>query len=100
PSDGLHDAALDRAIEVVVVDDAGPRVLLPLGDLDRGLRAPRWPALRLVAVLNPSDLVAGLARELRPTPWLTLAAGVGLTPLEHKDDHLRVRWSDAACGFG
>jgi hypothetical protein len=62
--------------------------------------APPWPALRIVAVLSPGDLVAGLTRELSPTPWLTLAAGVGLTPRGRTDDHLEVLWSDPACGFG
>src|SRR5690606_33094755 len=88
-------------LEVVVVDgQAGPRVLLPLGDLDRGARAPSWSALRLLAVLAPGDLVAGLTRELRPTPWLTLAAGIGLTPREREGEQLRVSWSDPDCGFG
>lgn len=98
--DGLRGGALERPVEVVVVEEAGPRVLLPLGDLDRGSRAPSWSALRLLAVLAPVDLIAGLTRELRPTPWLILAAGVGLTPREREDEHLRVRWSDPACGFG
>lgn len=96
----LRGGALERPLEVVVVDELGPRVLLPLGDLDRGSRAPSWSALRLLAVLAPGDLVAGLTRELRPTPWLILAAGVGLTPREREGEHLRVHWSDPACGFG
>ncbi len=100
PSEARRAGALEQPIEVVVVDEAGPRVLLPLDDLERGSRAPSWSALRLVAVVGPGDLVTGLARELHPTPWLTLAAGIGLTPLGREDDHLRVRWSDPACGFG
>lgn len=74
-------------------------MLLPLGDLDRGARAPSWSALRLLVALAPGDLVAGLTRELRPTPWLTLAAGIGLSPRERDGEHLRVGWSDPACGF-
>lgn len=101
PSGGLRGGALEQPLEVVVVDgQAGPRMLLPLGDLDRGERAPSWSALRLVAVLAPGDRVAGLTRELRPTPWLTVSAGVGLTPREREGEHLRVGWSDSACGFG
>ena len=101
PNNGLRGGALEQPLEVVVVDSqAGPRVLLPLGDLDRGARAPSWSALRLLAVLAPGDLTAGLTRELRPTPWLTLAAGVGLTPREREGEHLRVGWSDPDCGFG
>ncbi|MFO7566505.1 MAG: hypothetical protein R6X02_27935 [Enhygromyxa sp.] len=95
----LRGGALERPLEVVVVDELGPRVLLPVDDLDRGSRPPSWSALRLLAVLAPGDLVAGLTRELRPTPWLTLAAGVGLTPREREGEHLRARWSDPACGF-
>lgn len=92
--------ALGRPLEVVVVDAQGPRVLLPLDELAPGdERGAAWSALRLVAVLSPSDLVAGLRRELHPTPWLTLSAGVPLTPLGKQDDHLRVRWADPACGF-
>ncbi|HLT37935.1 MAG TPA: hypothetical protein VK034_16735 [Enhygromyxa sp.] len=98
--EGLRGGALERPLEAVVVDDLGPRVLLPLGDVDRGSRAPSWSALRLLAVLVPGDLIAGLTRELRPTPWLTLAAGVALTPRDREGDHLRVHWSDPACGFG
>jgi hypothetical protein len=93
---GDHDE-LARSLEVVVVD-AGPHVLLPLDEFVGGPR--QWSALRIVAVLSPGDLVAGLTRELRPTPWLTLAAGVGLTPRGRTDDHIDVRWSDPACGFG
>jgi hypothetical protein len=101
PNTGLRGGALEQPLEVVVVDgQAGPRVLLPLGDLDRGARAPSWSALRLLAVLAPGDLVAGLTRELRPTPWLTLAAGIGLTPREREGEQLRVSWSDPDCGFG
>lgn len=96
----MRGGALERPLEVVVVDEVGPRVLLPLGDLDRGSRAPSWSALRLLAVLGAGDLIAGLTRELRPTSWLTLAAGVGLTPRDRDGDHLRVRWSEPACGFG
>lgn len=95
---------LARALELVVVEPgpAGPHVLLPLDELrpDTVNRPPQWSALRIVAVLSPGDLVAGLTRELHPTPWLTLAAGVGLTPRGRTDDHLDVRWSDPACGFG
>jgi hypothetical protein len=91
------DHALDRPLEAVVVDRAGPRVLLPLAQLDD---RPEWSSLRIVAVLGAGDLVAGLRRELRPTPWLTLAAGVGLTPRGRSDGHLDVGWSDPACGFG
>lgn len=101
PSGALRGGALEQPLEVVVVSSPdGPRVLLPLGDLDRGARAPSWSALRLLAVLAPGDLVAGLTRELHPTPWLTLAAGVGLSPRERDGDHLRVGWSDPPCGFG
>lgn len=104
-----ENGELARALEVVVVDAAGPHVLLPLDELSsrpvpRGPDAvagpPQWSALRIVAVLSPGDLVAGLTRELHPTSWLTLAAGVGLTPRGRTDDHLDVRWSDPACGFG
>jgi hypothetical protein len=87
---------LAGGLEVVVVDPAGPRVLLPLDEL---AGPEHWSALRMVAVLSPGDLVAGLTRELHPTPWLTLAAGVGLTPRGRTDDHLDVGWSDPACGF-
>ena len=101
PSNG----ELTRPLEVVVVDREGPRVLLPLDELSPGLSgpedtAPPWSALRIVAVPSSGDLVAGLTRELVPTPWLTLAAGVGLTPRGRTDDHLDVLWSDPACGFG
>jgi hypothetical protein len=98
----LRSSALEQPLEVVVVqgEQSGPRVLLPLGDLDRGTRAPRWSALRLLAVLAPGDLVAGLTRELRPTPWLTLSAGVGLSPRDREGEHLQVHWSDPGCGFG
>jgi hypothetical protein len=85
---------LARQLEVVVVD-AGPRVLLPL---DGSVRV--WEALRIVAVLSPGDLVAGLTRELRPVPWLTLAAGLPLTPRGLEQSGLRAHWSDPACGFG
>jgi hypothetical protein len=91
-----------RPLEAVVVDPAGPRVLLPLAELaaaSEGSPASAWAALRIVAVLSPGDLVAGLTRELRPTPWLAVSAGVGLSPIASEDDHLRVRWSDPACGF-
>jgi hypothetical protein len=87
---------LARGLEVVVVDPVGPRVLLPLDEL---AGPPQWSALRIIAVLSPGDLVAGLTQELRPTPWLTLAAGVGLTPRSRTDDHLEVGWSDPSCGF-
>jgi hypothetical protein len=107
---------LAHALDVVVIDPAGPRVLLPLDELADGSWAlaalggagspqssaqslAQWSALRIVAVLSPGDLVAGLTRELHPTPWLTLAAGVGLTPQGRTDDHLDVHWSDPACGF-
>jgi hypothetical protein len=93
PTTGPRDFA--DPIEVVVVDADGPRVLLPLAEL--GL-AP--PGLHILARLAPSDLVNGLVRERRPTPWLTLAAGVGLTPLEREAERLRVRWGDPDCGFG
>jgi hypothetical protein len=106
-------AELAHALELVVVDPghggSGPQVLLPLDEFAaarpgspeaRVSRPPQWSALRIVAVLSPGDLVAGLTRELHPTPWLTLAAGVGLTPRGRTDDHLDVRWSDPACGFG
>lgn len=92
---------LSRPLEVVVVDPEGPRVLLPLEELAAGDKsAPAWGALRIVAVLSSGDLVAGLTRELTPTPWLTLAAGVGLTPRNRTEDHLEVLWADPACGFG
>ena len=96
---------LTSPLEVVIVDPEGPRVLLPLQGLgvralaDDADQAALWSALHVVAVLEPEDLVAGLERELRPTPWLTVAAGVGLTPLEGGQDTLRVRWSEPACGF-
>lgn len=90
PSSDPRGGVSARPVEAVVIDPEGPRVLLPLDE---------WPALRLVAVLSPGDLVAGLTRELRPTPWLTVSAGVGLSPIASEDDHLRVRWSDPACGF-
>lgn len=113
PHRGDH-GELARALEVVVIDPgpkanpAGPHVLLPLDELaapapgspDAVGGPPQWSALRIVAVVSPGDLVAGLTRELHPTPWLTLAAGVGLTPRGRTDDHLDVRWSDPACGFG
>jgi hypothetical protein len=97
---------LAHALELVVIDPG--RVLLPLDELaaprqgspDAAGGPPQWSALRIVAVLSPGDLVAGLTRELHPTPWLTLAAGVALTPRGRTDDHLDVRWSDPACGFG
>jgi hypothetical protein len=97
---------LAHPLEVVIVDRNGPRVLLPLEELStrptgpEDTSEPPWSALRIVAVLSPGDLVAGLTRELAPTPWLTLAAGVHLTPRGRTDDHLDVRWSDPACGFG
>jgi hypothetical protein len=107
-SDRQDQDDLARALEVVVIEGSnpgqvGPHVLLPLDEFSTGsdvVGSPRWSALRIVAVLSPGDLVAGLTRELRPTPWLTLAAGVGLTPRGRTDDHLDVRWSDPACGFG
>ncbi|KIG18962.1 hypothetical protein DB30_06573 [Enhygromyxa salina] len=92
-----------QPLEAVIVDPAGPRVLLPLEDLaaraSPSAVASAWSALRLIAVLSPGDLVAGLKRELRPTPWLTVSAGVGLSPISSEDDHLRARWADPACGF-
>jgi hypothetical protein len=101
PSAGPRSGALERPLAAVVVEPEGPRLLLPLDELTGPTPlADRWSALRIVAVLSPGDLVAGLRRELRPTPWLTLAAGVALTPREREDDHLEVRWSDPACGFG
>jgi hypothetical protein len=99
----VDNGELAHALDVVVIESgaAGPRVLLPLDELPG---SPQWmargAALRIVAVLSPGDLVAGLTRELHPTPWLTLAAGVGLTPRGRTDDHLDVHWSDPACGFG
>lgn len=88
---------LARPLEVVVVDEQGPRVLLPLDELGS---LPQWSALRIVAALAPGDLVAGLRHELRPTPWLTLAAGLALTPQKRVGEDLAVAWSDPACGFG
>lgn len=89
-----------RPLEAVIVDPEGPRVLLPLDALSGEPSAEAgWSALRIVALLSPGDLVAGLTRELRPTPWLTVSAGVGLSPIASEDDHLRVRWADPACGF-
>lgn len=91
---------LGRPLEAVVIEDEGPRVLLPLAELTGdATQRERWSALHFVAVLSAGDLVAGLKRELRPTPWLTVSAGVGLTPLGREEDHLRVRWSEPACGF-
>ncbi len=98
PSETLRGGALEQPLEVVIVDGEGPRVLLPLEALGDA-RAPRRPALRLLVHVAPSDLVPGLTRELAPTPWLTLAAGLPLTPSAGSDDHLRVRWADPACGF-
>jgi hypothetical protein len=92
----VHSGKPARVLEVVVVDPEGPRVLLPLDQLTG---PPQWGALRIVAVLPSGDLVAGLKRELHPTPWLTLAAGVGLTPRGRTGDHLDVGWSDPACGL-
>jgi hypothetical protein len=93
PTTGARDFA--TPVEVVVVDEDGPRVLLPLAEL--GLAAP---GLRVVARLAPSDLINGLVRERQPSAWLSLAAGVGLTPLERDGERLRVRWGDPDCGFG
>ena len=95
-----RESTLGRPLEVVVVDPEGPRVLLPLDELAEARElAPAWSSLRFVAVLSPGDLVAGLRRELQPTPWLTLAAGLALTPLGQEHDHLRVQWADPACGL-
>jgi hypothetical protein len=102
---------LAHALEVVVIDGgskagpADPRVLLPLDEFAARpgpdvVGSPQWSALRIIAVLSPGDLVAGLTRELHPTPWLTLSAGVGLSPRGRTGDDLDVRWSDPACGFG
>ncbi|WP_106390621.1 hypothetical protein [Enhygromyxa salina] len=101
PSADLRGGALERPLDAVVIDPEGPRVLLPLDALvgDPKLRE-RWSAVQIVAVLSAGDLVTGLTRELRPTPWLTVSAGVGLTPLGREGDDLRVSWSDPACGFG
>jgi hypothetical protein len=99
----VDNGELAQALDVVVIEPgpAGPRVLLPLDELAGAPQSSaRWSALRIVAVLSPGDLVAGLTRELHPTAWLTLAAGVGLTPRGRTDDHLDVHWSDPACGFG
>lgn len=101
PADDPRQGTLERAVEVVVVDAAGPRVLLPLDALTPAPGLDElWSALRMVAVVSSGDLVAGLRRELHPTEWLTLSAGVALTPLGREQDHLRVSWSDPACGFG
>ncbi len=110
-------ASLARALEAVVVDPERLRVLLPLDQLDwqpppaepvvvsgrdTQLRSPEpvWQALRLVAALQPGDLVSGLRVELTPAPWLALAAGLPLTPLDQDGDRLRVGWDDPQCGFG
>jgi hypothetical protein len=101
PSSDPRGGVTARPLEAVIVDPEGPRVLLPLDSLagERSAAQSPWSALRLVAVLSPGDLVAGLTRELRPTPWLTVSAGVGLSPIASEGDHLRVRWADPACGF-
>ncbi|MCA9687060.1 MAG: hypothetical protein KC457_33140, partial [Myxococcales bacterium] len=54
---------------------------------------------RLLGVPRTGDLVTGLQHELAPTPWLTVAAGVAVTPVDREEDRLRVRWSDPSCGF-
>jgi hypothetical protein len=108
---------LAQPLLLVVVDPEGPRVLLPLDQLEWQPPAPElvrvsasaeptrslepiWKALRLTAVVAPGDLVAGLRRDLAPTDWLELDAGIPLTPLDREGDRLRVGWDDRECGFG
>jgi hypothetical protein len=112
-----HAQPLAQPLSVVVVDPIGPRVLLPLDQLEWHAPAPElvqvanseaearslepiWKALRLTAVVAPGDLVAGLHRDLAPTEWLELDAGIPLTPLDREGDRLRVGWDDRECGFG
>ncbi|WP_157596079.1 hypothetical protein [Plesiocystis pacifica] len=95
---------LARPVDVVVVDEQGPRILLPLERLldsgeGGGGAVGAWAALRLVATPSTGDLVMGLRRELAPTPWLTLAAGLPVSPVDGDGDELLVRWSDRSCGF-
>lgn len=108
---------LAQPLSLVVVDPVGPRVLLPLDQLEWHATSPElvrvsaskdearslepiWKALRLTAVVAPGDLVAGLRRDLAPTDWLELDAGIPLTPLDREGDRLRVGWDDRECGFG
>lgn len=109
--------SLARPLPMVVIDPVGPRVLLPLDQLEWRPPAPElvrmsaaknearspepiWHSLRLTAVVGPGDLVAGLRRDLAPTPWLELDAGIPLTPLDREGERLRVGWDDPECGFG
>ncbi len=111
--------SLPQPLLVVVLDPVGPRVLLPLDQLEWRPPAPElvrvsaedeqgnarspeplWTALRLAAVVSPGDLVAGLRRDLAPTPWLELDAGIPLTPFDREGERLRVGWDDPECGFG
>ncbi|MFV8750735.1 hypothetical protein ACNOYE_09305 [Nannocystaceae bacterium ST9] len=108
---------LPQPLQLVVVDPIGPRVLLPLDQLEWRPPGPElvrvsadqdeapspeplWRALRLTALVGPGDLVAGLRRDLAPTPWLELDAGIPLTPLDREGERLRVGWDDRECGFG
>jgi hypothetical protein len=108
---------LPQPLPLVVVDPKGPRVLLPLdrlewrppapelvrvsaGDDEVPSPEPLWRAVRLTALVGPGDLVAGLRRDLAPTPWLELDAGIPLTPLDREGERLRVGWDDRECGFG
>jgi hypothetical protein len=108
---------LARPLSLVVVDPEGPRVLLPLdqlewqpparelvqvsaGEAEVASPEPIWKALRLTAVVAPGDLVAGLRRDLAPTDWLELDAGIPLTPLDREGERLRVGWDHRECGFG
>lgn len=97
PAAGARGSSLDPPLEAIVIEPEGPRVLLPIDELGG---PTQWSALRIVAVLEPGDLVTGLRRELRPTSWLTVSAGVALTPRSREGDHLDVSWRDPACGFG
>lgn len=120
PEIGARPRALDslgQPLPLVVIDPIGPRVLLPLDQLEWRSPAPElvrvsarkdesrspepiWKSLRLSAVVGPGDLVPSLRQDLAPTPWLELAAGIPLTPLDSEGERLRVGWDDRECGFG
>ncbi|NVB38883.1 hypothetical protein G6O69_13660 [Pseudenhygromyxa sp. WMMC2535] len=104
---------LPEPIDAIVLDPEGPKLLLPLAELDEGRASTElvsraderalplpWRSLRLIAIPRVGDLISGLRRELRPTPWLTVAAGVAVSPVDRETDSLKVRWRDPDCGFG
>lgn len=116
PRDRPDASTLARPLELVVVDPASLRVILPLERIDWQPPSPElvrvanqrddsspaqvWQAMRVTARMSAGDLVAGLRRPIAPTSWLELDAGIPLTPLDGEGERLRVGWDDRECGFG